>query len=202
MPRPGEASGIRLKLSRSKAARDRTALDALRHNRPPTRLVGLWPLADSTSAADNSRDLGTSRWQLGSYSTSTAGRRERPMTAFDSVDHSSTGTQVPGSPMDGNGRGARCRKMALFGHAESAPGLPLWAGLCCKSPKSQSDQFFAKTGTGKQSLIRIASFALPKSPVSLTSGDEVPHIFTRKPRLRPAEFLNPSVECTPWGGQA
>jgi hypothetical protein len=30
---------------------------------------------------------------------------------------------------------------------------------------------------------------LSKSPVSLTLGDEVPHIFTRKPRLRPLEFL-------------
>src|SRR5215510_7136769 len=29
---------------------------------------------------------------------------------------------------------------------------------------------------------------ITKSPVSLSQGDEVPHIFTRKPRPRPAEF--------------
>jgi len=61
--------------------------------------------------------------------------------------------------------------------------------LCCKNRKSQGHEFFAKTRNGKQSLIRIDAIALSKSPVSLTLGDEVPHIFTRKPRLRPLEFL-------------
>src|SRR5712691_6979212 len=66
--------------------------------------------------------------------------------------------------------------------------------FCCRSRKLQGDEFFAKTRNGKQSPIRITSIALPKSPVSLTCGDEVPHIFTRKPRLQPAEFLNPSAK--------
>src|SRR5229473_191120 len=66
--------------------------------------------------------------------------------------------------------------------------------FCCRSRKLQGDEFFAKTRNGKQSTIRITSIALPKSPVSLTCGDEVPHIFTRKPRLQPAEFLNPSAK--------
>src|SRR6516225_1724968 len=35
----------------------------------------------------------------------------------------------------------------------------------------------------------MIAIALAKSPVSLTRSHEVPHIFTRKPRLRPAEFL-------------
>src|SRR5215468_12136649 len=61
--------------------------------------------------------------------------------------------------------------------------------LCCKSRKLQGHEFFAKTLTEKKSPIRIASIALPKSPVSLARGDEVPHIFTRKPHLRPLEFL-------------
>src|SRR6516225_8174321 len=61
--------------------------------------------------------------------------------------------------------------------------------LCCKNRKSQGHEFFAKTRNGKQSPIRIDAIALSKSPVSLTLGDEVPHIFTRKPRLRPLEFL-------------
>ena len=54
---------------------------------------------------------------------------------------------------------------------------------------SRGHEFFAKTRNGKQSPIRIDAIALSKSPVSLTLGDEVPHIFTRKPRLRPLEFL-------------
>jgi len=35
----------------------------------------------------------------------------------------------------------------------------------------------------------VASMTLPRPPVSLSSGDEVPHIFTRKSRLQPGEFL-------------
>ena len=66
--------------------------------------------------------------------------------------------------------------------------------LCCKSRKLQGSDFFAKTRNGKQSTIRIISIALPKSHVSFTRGDEVPHIFTRKPRLQPAEFLITSAK--------
>ena len=66
--------------------------------------------------------------------------------------------------------------------------------LCCKNRKSQGHEFFAKTRNGKQSPIRIDAIALSKSPVSLTLGDEVPHIFTRKPRPWPSEFLNPSAK--------
>src|SRR5258708_500943 len=61
--------------------------------------------------------------------------------------------------------------------------------LCCKSRKLQGHEFFAKTRNGKQSPIRIDAVALSKSPVNLMLDDEVPHIFTRKPRLRPLEFL-------------
>jgi hypothetical protein len=48
--------------------------------------------------------------------------------------------------------------------------------FCCKSRKLQGPEFFAKIRNGKRSMIRITSIALSKSPVSLTSGDEVPHI--------------------------
>jgi hypothetical protein len=58
----------------------------------------------------------------------------------------------------------------------------------------QGSDFFAKTRNGKQSTIRIISIALPKSPVSFARGDEVPHIFARKPRLQPAEFLITSAK--------
>jgi hypothetical protein len=66
---------------------------------------------------------------------------------------------------------------------------PLCQRLCCKSRSLQGHEFFAKTRNGKQSPIRIDAIALSKSPVSLTLGDEVPHIFTRKPRQQPLEFL-------------
>ena len=66
---------------------------------------------------------------------------------------------------------------------------PLRADCVAKVEKLQGSDFFAKTRNGKQSTICIISIALPKSPVSFARGDEVPHIFTRKPRLQPAEFL-------------
>src|ERR1700735_538961 len=63
------------------------------------------------------------------------------------------------------------------------------ARLCCKSRKLQVHESLAKTRSGKQSPIRTDAIALSKSPVSLTLGDEAPHILTRKSRLQPLEFL-------------
>jgi hypothetical protein len=76
----------------------------------------------------------------------------------------------------------------------SVPGQSAPGRYCCKSRKLQSDEFFAKTRSGEQSPIRVACLALRRSPVSFTRGDEVPHVFTRKPRLQPAEFLNASAK--------
>src|SRR5438105_8451332 len=42
--------------------------------------------------------------------------------------------------------------------------------------------------------IDVASITLPRPPVSLSSGDEVPHIFTRRSRLQPGEFLITSAK--------
>jgi hypothetical protein len=61
--------------------------------------------------------------------------------------------------------------------------------LCCKSRKLQGHESLAKTRSGEQSPIRTDAIALSKSPVSLTLGDEAPHILTRKTRLQPLEFL-------------
>jgi hypothetical protein len=55
--------------------------------------------------------------------------------------------------------------------------------------KVAGPRIFREKRNGKQSPIRIDAIALSKSPVSLTLGDAVPHIFTRKSRLRPLEFL-------------
>src|SRR5262249_23029194 len=43
-------------------------------------------------------------------------------------------------------------------------------------------------------LIRVPSIALPRSSASLSSGDEVPRIFTRKSRLKPGKFLITSAK--------
>ena len=42
--------------------------------------------------------------------------------------------------------------------------------------------------------IDVASITLPRSPASLSSGNEVPHIFTRKPRVQPKEILIASAK--------
>src|SRR6516162_6800438 len=66
--------------------------------------------------------------------------------------------------------------------------------LCCKSPKLPGDKFPAIRRTNRRPPICVVSIALPKSPVSSSSGDEVPHIFTRKSRLQPGEFLVTSAK--------
>src|SRR5215467_6561408 len=60
---------------------------------------------------------------------------------------------------------------------------------CCKSRKLPGDNFPAESRYVRRPPIFVASVPLPRSPVSLWSGDEVPHIFTRTSRLRPGEFL-------------
>jgi hypothetical protein len=40
----------------------------------------------------------------------------------------------------------------------------------------------------------VTSIALRRSSVSLSSGDEVPHIFTRKSRVQPKEILMTSAK--------
>jgi hypothetical protein len=56
--------------------------------------------------------------------------------------------------------------------------------FCCKSLKAPGDKFPAKRRNKPGSLIDVASGSLPKAPVSLSLGDEIPHMFTRKPRLQ------------------
>ena len=111
---------------------------------------------------------------------------EKLVTAHQAARLQFLGAHASGRLLRRSRRGTRPhRAMAIpVGGPESAPGR-----LCCKSRKLQGHQFFAKTQNGKQSPIRIDAIALSKSPVSSTLGDEVPHIFTRKPRLRPLEFL-------------
>jgi hypothetical protein len=65
---------------------------------------------------------------------------------------------------------------------------------CCKSPKSPGANFSAVKKSDRRPPIDVAPITLPRSPASLSSGNEVPHMFTRKSRLRPKEFLISSAK--------
>src|SRR5262249_13628236 len=60
---------------------------------------------------------------------------------------------------------------------------------CCKSPKLPGDNFPAASRSDRRPPICVPSIVLRRSLVSFSSGDEVPHILTRKSRLQPGEFL-------------
>src|SRR5437899_3427599 len=72
--------------------------------------------------------------------------------------------------------------------------MSLIGRLCCKSPKLPGDKILAIRRTNRRPPIYTASVTLPSSPASSSSGDEVPHIFTRKSRLQPGEFLITSAK--------
>jgi|SRR6266540_4842972 hypothetical protein len=72
--------------------------------------------------------------------------------------------------------------------------MSAWCRYCCKSPKLPGDKFPATRRSQRRPPICVASITLPRSPVSLSSGDEVPRIFTRKSRLQPGEFLITSAK--------
>ena|SRR5215204_1507980 len=68
--------------------------------------------------------------------------------------------------------------------------------LCCKSLKTAGDKFPARRRNKPASLIDVASGSLPKSPVSLSPGDEVPHMFTRNPRLTARKICDQQCKKT------
>jgi hypothetical protein len=72
--------------------------------------------------------------------------------------------------------------------------LPREIRYCCKSPELPGNNFFAVRRSDRRSLIRVASITLPRSPVSSSPGDEVPHSFTRKPRPQPQKYLITSAK--------
>src|SRR6516162_8486506 len=67
---------------------------------------------------------------------------------------------------------------------------------CCKSPQLPGANFPVVKKSDRRPLIRVPSIALPRSSAWLSSGDEVPHIFTRKSRLKPGKFLITSAKKT------
>src|ERR1700738_3379564 len=65
---------------------------------------------------------------------------------------------------------------------------------CCKSPKLPDANFLAVKKSDLRPPIDVAPITLPRSPASLSSGNEVPHIFTRKSRVQPKEILITSAK--------
>src|SRR6476659_7499566 len=65
---------------------------------------------------------------------------------------------------------------------------------CCKSPKLRGANFSAVKKSDRRPPFDVASITLPRSPASLSSGDEVPHIFTRNSRVQPKEILMTSAK--------
>src|SRR5215208_3772994 len=85
------------------------------------------------------------------------------------------------------------RSAAHYSHCESV-WMSVYGRLCCKRPKTSVEHFLARRQSKSRPPIDMASGSLPKSPVSSSPWDEVPHMFTRKPRLRPAKFSNPGAK--------
>src|SRR5579863_10714874 len=81
------------------------------------------------------------------------------------------------------------RNRTLVGHRAKSEKCR----YCCKSRKLHPN-FRRNVENAKRSMVRITSAPLSKSPMSLAGDDEVPQISTRKPRLRPLEFLTPSAK--------
>jgi hypothetical protein len=65
---------------------------------------------------------------------------------------------------------------------------------CCKSPKLPGANFLAVKKFDRRPPIDVAPITLPRSPASLSSGNEAPHIFTRKSRVQPKEILITSAK--------
>jgi hypothetical protein len=88
-------------------------------------------------------------------------------------------------------------RTGLLPPAADVPLRGLWAAMCrycCKSPKLPGPKFLAVKRSDLRPPINVAPITLPRSPASLSSGNEVPHIFTRKSRLRSKEFLISSAK--------
>src|SRR4029077_18388291 len=72
--------------------------------------------------------------------------------------------------------------------------MSAYGRYCCKSPKLPGAIFSAVKKPDRRPPVDVASITLPRSPASLPSGDEGPHIFTRKSRAQPKEILIASAK--------
>src|ERR1700719_4718085 len=78
---------------------------------------------------------------------------------------------------------------------------PLLADIVAKSQIAGAN-FSAVKKSDRRPPVDVASITLPRSPASLSSGDEVPHIFTRNSRVQPKEILITSATANAIGGDS
>jgi hypothetical protein len=71
----------------------------------------------------------------------------------------------------------------------AAPHESAIGRFCCKSRKIPGDDFFERNEAELCSPINMAPRPLRKSPVRLSPGDEVPHVFIRESHQRPRKIL-------------
>jgi hypothetical protein len=124
-------------------------------------------------------------------------RTPRAPTARHTVRRGATGAARPRRRGDRvTDRLLRCMSLvlALRDSSLQCQARSVLDGLCCKSPKLLGDNFPAIRRSDRRPTIFVDSITLPRSPVSLSSGDEVPHIFTRKSRLQPGKILITSAK--------
>src|SRR3984893_5685937 len=118
---------------------------------------------------------------------------DEPRIRFEyELGHQSQGGEGtrPGYPVNAARPRRRGDRITLFAAVqESGPGR-----YCCKSPKLPRANFSAVKKSDRRPPVDVAQSRYRGSPVSLSSGDEVAHIFTRKSRLRPKEFLITSAK--------
>ena len=69
-----------------------------------------------------------------------------------------------------------------------------FGSIVLQKSKVAAVQILGENLKRKRSMIRIAPVALPKSPINLAQGDDVPQIITRITRQRPSEFLTSPVK--------
>jgi hypothetical protein len=74
-------------------------------------------------------------------------------------------------------------------------------GMCCKTQELLSDSFPAVTGSNRRSRICVGRNRVTEVAREFVVGRWVPHIFTRKSRLRPGKFfINGCETGRPAGG--
>jgi hypothetical protein len=66
--------------------------------------------------------------------------------------------------------------------------------MLLKKSQTARRQFSCCKKSDRRPRIDVASITLPRLPASLSSGNEVPHIFTRKSRVQPKEILITSAK--------
>ena len=85
---------------------------------------------------------------------------------------------------------------ALVQYRTNAAAAEMYAKCryCWQSRKLTGGNFLARRRSKSRLLIDMAPDSLPKSPVSSSPGDEVPHMFTRKPGLQLGKIVITSTK--------